>query len=58
MIVAREGERTVRISKQRAVIKSLVAKTMKGDARAASILMNMFFGFSTPLENSSKPRRQ
>jgi hypothetical protein len=42
-IVAREGDRTIKISKQRAVVKSLVAKTIKGDARAASNLLNMFF---------------
>jgi hypothetical protein len=40
-IVVREGERSIRISKQRAVVKTLVAKTLKGDARAASTLTNL-----------------
>jgi hypothetical protein len=40
-IVVREGEETQRVSKQRAVVKTLVAKTLKGDARAGSLLMGM-----------------
>lgn len=38
-----EGDRTVKMSKQRAVVKTLVAKTLKGDSRATSILSNMIF---------------
>jgi hypothetical protein len=48
VIVAREGDRTVKISKQRAVVKSLVAKTVKGDTRAASTFLNMFFRIFDP----------
>lgn len=48
MIVAREGDRTIKMSKQRAVIKSVVTKTMKGDSRAANTLMNMFFRILDP----------
>jgi uncharacterized protein DUF5681 len=40
-ILVREGERSIRISKQRAVVKTLVARTLKGDARAATTLMNV-----------------
>ena len=40
-ILVREGERPLQISKQRAIVKTLVAKTLKGDARAASNLLNL-----------------
>jgi hypothetical protein len=40
-IVIREGQRAVRVSKQRAIIKSLVLRTVKGDARAATTLINL-----------------
>ena len=35
----REGERQLKVSKQRAMLKALVAKALKGDARAASLLI-------------------
>jgi hypothetical protein len=35
-ITLREGNREIRISKQRAMVKSLVAKAIKGDQRAAA----------------------
>ena len=41
MILAREGEQARWVSKQRAVVKTLVARTLKGDARAASLLTSM-----------------
>ena len=47
-IQARQGQRIVRISKQRAIIKSLVARTVKGDARAATILLNALFRVLDP----------
>lgn len=37
----REGGGTRRISKQRAVVKSLAARAIKGDARAASLLASL-----------------
>lgn len=40
-ILVREGEQSRRVSKQRAVVKTLVSKTLKGDARAAHLLMTM-----------------
>lgn len=40
-ITVREGDRSLRVSKQRAVVKTLVARTLKGDARAAGQLTSM-----------------
>ena len=40
-VVIREGERSRSVSKQRAVVKSIVARTLKGDARAAALLSSM-----------------
>ena len=40
-ITVREGERTQRVSKQRAVVKTLLSRSLKGDARAASLLLSM-----------------
>jgi hypothetical protein len=40
-ILVREGSRERHISKQRALLKSLTAKAIKGDAKAASIILNM-----------------
>lgn len=40
-ILVREGAGERRISKQRALVKSLTAKAIKGDARAATVLLNM-----------------
>ena len=40
-ILVREGERARRISKQRAVVKTLMTRTLKGDARAAGLLLSL-----------------
>jgi hypothetical protein len=40
-IVVREGDRSRKISKQRAVVKTLVAQTLKGDARAGGTLLSL-----------------
>lgn len=40
-ILLREGDRQVKISKQCAAVKTLMAKTLKGDAPAANTLMNL-----------------
>ncbi len=37
----REGEREFSVSKQRAMIKALLAKALKGDARAATLLISL-----------------
>ena len=40
-ILVREGDQSRRVSKQRAVVKTLVTRTLKGDARAGTLLMSM-----------------
>lgn len=40
-IVVREGETRKTVSKQRAMIKGLMAKAVRGDARAATLLANL-----------------
>jgi Family of unknown function (DUF5681) len=42
-IPIREGKRTARISKQRAVVKMLISQTLKGDGRAAATLVTMMY---------------
>ncbi len=37
----REGERSLKVSKQRAMLKALVAKALKGDARAANVILTL-----------------
>jgi hypothetical protein len=37
----REGERSLKISKQRAMLKAMVAKALKGDARAATVVLTL-----------------
>ncbi len=41
MIVVTEGGKPLKISKQRAMIKSLLAKALKGDTRAATVLLKL-----------------
>ena len=45
-ILVREGEQSRRVSKQRAVVKTLVARTLKGDARAAGLLITLMMRLS------------
>lgn len=40
-VTLKDGDRTRRISKQRAIVKTLVSKTLKGDARAANTLISL-----------------
>ena len=40
-IDVREGDRSSRVSKQRALVKTLVARTLKGDSRAAGHLLTL-----------------
>jgi hypothetical protein len=37
----REGDRDHKVTKQRAMLKALVAKGLKGDARAIALLLNL-----------------
>ena len=47
-IIVREGDRTVRMSKQRAMIKTVTNKSLKGDARAIITLIRMITHFTEP----------
>jgi len=40
-IAIREGERTLKVSKQRAMLKALVAKALRGDSKAANVLLGL-----------------
>lgn len=41
LVAVREGTRELRISKQRALIKALLAKGIKGDGRAAALIFEL-----------------
>jgi len=41
MIAVREGDRSQNVSKQRAVLKTLTARALQGDARSAALLISM-----------------
>ena len=50
-ISVREGDRTSRVSKQEAMLLSLMAKALKGDTRAIGVLVNLVrdtFGLEGP----------
>lgn len=47
-ITVREGDRARTVSKQRAVVISVVNRTLKGDARAAGLLVSMMFRLLDP----------
>ena len=40
-ILVREGTRAIKLSKQRALIKGLAARALKGDARATNTIVNL-----------------
>src|SRR4051794_39278063 len=40
-IPIREGERSFRVSKQRALLKGLLSKALKGDTRAAGLILQL-----------------
>ena len=40
-ISIKEGDRPLRVSKQRALLKTLMARGMKGDTRAAGLILNI-----------------
>lgn len=42
-VIVKEGETRKSVSKQRAMVKSLMAKAMQGDTRAANTILNMIF---------------
>jgi len=53
LILIREGARASKISKQRAIVKTLVAKTLKGDARAATTLTTMMYRVLGPQDEAA-----
>jgi hypothetical protein len=58
MIAVRERERTVRISKQRGILKSLVTKTFKSDPRAGALILNLvcrLIGFDATDAEANQP---
>ena len=57
-ITVTEGDRKVRMSKQRAIVMTLVAKTLKGDSRTTTTLLNTMFralGFADASEDVEQP---
>ncbi len=44
-ISLREGNKEIRVTKQRAMVKSLMARSLKGDPRSAALLLNMMARF-------------
>jgi hypothetical protein len=57
-ITVTEGDRKVRMSKQRAIVMTLVAKTLKGDLRSANTLLNTMFralGFADTAVDVEQP---
>jgi len=57
-VMVREGERSTKISKQRAIVKTLVNKTLKGDTAAARTLlgtMNKLFDLQDGSDNPDEP---
>ncbi len=55
-ITVREGGRSRRVSKQRALIKSLMAKALQGDVRATTAVLALYARvISTPAEDEGWP---
>jgi hypothetical protein len=57
-IKVREGARAIKISKQRAIVKTLIAKTLAGDPRAVTTLTNLMcrvLDLGSELANSEEP---
>ena len=43
-VIVHEGNQTLKVTKQRAMLKSLFAKALKGDVRATSALITLIVG--------------
>lgn len=50
VIPLKESGKDKRVSKQRALIKSLMAKAVKGDTRSANLLLNMILKVLVPTQ--------
>lgn len=53
MIMVREGDSRKPVSKQRALLKSMMAKAVQGDTRAATLIANMVYRLLS--ENETQP---
>lgn len=51
-VAVKEGGRRCEVSKQRAMIKSLMARALQGDARAATLIINMVARFLDQTEEN------
>ena len=49
-IPIREGERSFKVSKQRALLKGLLSKALKGDTRAASLVLQLVARVTLPTD--------
>jgi hypothetical protein len=47
-IMVKEGGKTKRVSKQRAIVKTLTARSIKGDQKAATLLLNVIIRLIDP----------
>lgn len=54
-IPIREGERHLKVSKQRALLKAMLAKGLKGDVRAASIVLQLVAKTIAPPDQDAVP---
>jgi hypothetical protein len=57
-IMVNEGDRKKRMSKQRALVKTLITKSLKGDSRSITTLLNTMsraFGFADTADDVEQP---
>ena len=50
-ITVTEANQTLQVTKQRAMLKTLFAKALKGDARSANVLINLILGLEESKES-------
>jgi hypothetical protein len=53
----REGDQEKSVSKQRAMVKALVAKSLKGDARAAALLISLLVKVEEQADRATPPSK-
>ncbi len=54
-VVVHEGDQTLKVTKQRAMLKSLFNKAMQGDGRASSALINLIIGLEQSKNQQTDP---
>ena len=52
-IPIREGDRNLRVSKQRALLKAMLAKALKGDVRAANVVLQLVAKTIAPADSQA-----